>query len=518
MSSYNSLYENITNLLEKNWKKVSLILFTLGYLPLIYLVPLGWDQGSFAYSGNVISNGGNPYSDSWDFKGPLIYYLNAFGVSIFDHPRGIFVFEMLWNCFFISAACSLVEKTQPRARFFYPLTLAILSFTLIMMGGNLTETWSFGPQILSYSILYRVLNVTNTYFSMRQASFYCTVQSLVFFICFELRPNNAMGVAVALIITTFALARKIEYKGSLIYFLQFLNLIVLFGASFVFIIVQGFWSDYLEQAFLFNFYYADQFSNIERVKNAVFLFLKILKIPIFIFAICNLLWVLIKNKKILKQRIVASFILVTLTDILSVTISGMPWLHYLILVIPSSLFLSYCLMPQKYLNFKSIKSNTVFFVSGIIILVSAGAVLNSRWYTAFTEESYKNKEAILYKTSQFISDNTEAEDKLYVWGTSPTLLVYPFRYSVSSVTFIYGAMVSNPNQDKYANKITNDIINGQPKYIFQAKRYCISSPGCNPNYPKSLDKIISYVNQNYQPIGDFNGKLIIWERNINVNR
>ena len=161
-------------------------------------------------------------------------------------------------------------------------------------------------------------------------------------------------------------------------------------------------------------------------------------------------------------------------------------------------------MPQKYLNFKSIKSNTVFFVSGIIILVSAGAVLNSRWYTAFTEESYKNKEAILYKTSQFISDNTEAEDKLYVWGTSPTLLVYPFRYSVSSVTFIYGAMVSNPNQDKYANKITNDIINGQPKY--------------NPNYPKSLDKIISYVNQNYQPIGDFNGKLIIWERNINVNR
>jgi hypothetical protein len=79
-------------------------------------------------------------------------------------------------------------------------------------------------------------------------------------------------------------------------------------------------------------------------------------------------------------------------------------------------------------------------------------------------------------------------------------------------------MTPNPNRDKYANKITNDIINGQPKYIFQANRYCISSPGCNPKYPKSMEKIISYVNQNYQPIREINGKLTIWERNINVNR
>jgi hypothetical protein len=303
------------------------------------------------YTGTVISNGGNPYSDSWDFKGPLIYYLNAFGVSFFDHPRGVFISEMIWNTFFIFVASLLVEKIHPLTRFFYPLTVAILSFMLIMMGGNLTETWSFGPQILSYSILYRVLNVTNIDLRMKKAFFYCAIQSLVFFICFELRPNNAMGVAIALIITTSVLAKKLDYRGYLIYFVQCLNLIVLFGVSFIFIIVQGYWSDYLEQAFLFNFYYADQFSNPERLNNAIFLFSKILKIPIFIFFICNLIWVLIKNKKILKQKIFASFILVILADILSITISGMPWLHYLILVIPSSLFLSYCLMPQKYINF-----------------------------------------------------------------------------------------------------------------------------------------------------------------------
>jgi hypothetical protein len=518
MNSYNLLYENVTKLVEKNWKKVSLIFFTLGYLPLIYLVPLGWDQGSFLYTGTVISNGGNPYSDSWDFKGPLIYYLNALSVSLFDHPRGIFILEMLWNGFFIFVALSLVEKTQLLSRFFYPLTVAILSFMLIMMGGNLTETWSFGPQILSYSILYRVLNITNIDLRMRKAIFYCTIQSIIFFICFELRPNNAMGVLVALTITTLVLAKKFEYRGHLIYFIQCLNLTLLFGVSFIFIIAQGYWSDYLEQAFLFNFYYADQFSNTERINNAIFLFSKIFKTPIIIFAIFNLIWVLITNQKILRQKVFASFLIILLADILSVTISGMPWLHYLILVIPSSLFLSYILMPQKYINLKLVKSNTIFIFSCILFLVSIGLIINSRWYTAFTEESYKNKESILYKTSQFISNNTDTEDKLYVWGTSPTLLVYPFRYSVSSVTFIYSTMVPNPNQDIYGNKITNDIISGQPKYIFQANRYCISSPGCNPKYPDSMERIISYINQNYQPIQEINGKLTIWERNIDLDK
>ena len=518
MIKYNFFYKNTTKLFEKNWKKVSLIFFAFGYLPLIYLVPLGWDQGSFLYTGTVISNGGNPYLDSWDFKGPLIYYLNALSVSLFDHPRGVFILEMLWNCFFVFVALSLVEKTQPLTRFFYPLTVAILSFMLIMMGGNLTETWSFGPQILSYSILYRVLNITNTDLRMNKAFFYCAIQSIIFFICFELRPNNAMGVAVALMITTLVLAKKLEYRGYLIYFVQCLNLVVLFGVSFIFIIVQGYWGDYLEQAFVFNFYYADQFSNTDRINNAIFLFSKILKMPIFIFAICNLIWVLAKNKIILKQKIVNSFLLIILADILSVTISGMPWLHYLILVIPSSLFLSHCLMPQKFINLDLVKSNTVFVVSCMIILISIGTIINSRWYTAFTEESYKNKESILYQTSQFISENTDAKDKLYVWGTSPTLLVYPFRYSVSSVTFIYGAMIPNPNRDIYGNKITNDIINGRPRYIFQANRYCLSGPGCKQKYPKSMEKIISYINQNYQPIREINSKLTVWERNKSIYR
>ncbi|MBX3283479.1 MAG: hypothetical protein KF756_13525 [Acidobacteria bacterium] len=39
--------------------------------------PFGWDQGIFAWAGDVIVRGGLPYRDAWDIKGPLTYYTYA---------------------------------------------------------------------------------------------------------------------------------------------------------------------------------------------------------------------------------------------------------------------------------------------------------------------------------------------------------------------------------------------------------------------------------------------------------
>jgi len=45
--------------------------------------PLGPDQALFNYVGNVILDGGVPYRDAWDIKGPLTYYLYALAMGIF---------------------------------------------------------------------------------------------------------------------------------------------------------------------------------------------------------------------------------------------------------------------------------------------------------------------------------------------------------------------------------------------------------------------------------------------------
>lgn len=53
------------------------------WLLMSFTYPFGWDQGLFAWVGNRIVQGGLPYTDGWDFKGPLTYYAFALAERLF---------------------------------------------------------------------------------------------------------------------------------------------------------------------------------------------------------------------------------------------------------------------------------------------------------------------------------------------------------------------------------------------------------------------------------------------------
>lgn len=58
--------------------------------------PFGWDQGLFAWAGGVIVQGGMPYVNAWDIKGPLVHYVYALAQTLFG-PH-------LWSIRVIDAA------------------------------------------------------------------------------------------------------------------------------------------------------------------------------------------------------------------------------------------------------------------------------------------------------------------------------------------------------------------------------------------------------------------------------
>ena len=75
------------------------ILYALLALAIVWALaslsfPFGWDQGIFAWVGNTVVDGGLPYRDAWDIKGPLTYYVygtaqlffgkNAFAIRLTD--------------------------------------------------------------------------------------------------------------------------------------------------------------------------------------------------------------------------------------------------------------------------------------------------------------------------------------------------------------------------------------------------------------------------------------------------
>jgi len=62
--------------------------------------PFGWDQGLFAYVGQVINRGGLPYRDAFEIKGPATYYLYALAQRLLGHNLwGIRLFDVVGVAF-----------------------------------------------------------------------------------------------------------------------------------------------------------------------------------------------------------------------------------------------------------------------------------------------------------------------------------------------------------------------------------------------------------------------------------
>ena len=67
--------------------------------------PFGWDQGILSWVGDVIHQGGMPYRDAWDIKGPLAYYLYALAQWLFG--KSLWGIRLLDLVFLVASALVL---------------------------------------------------------------------------------------------------------------------------------------------------------------------------------------------------------------------------------------------------------------------------------------------------------------------------------------------------------------------------------------------------------------------------
>jgi hypothetical protein len=88
--------------------------------------PFGWDQGLFAWVGDVITQGGLPYRDAWDIKGPLTHYMFAVAQTVFGRTMwGIRIVDIV----LLAACClALFRVVQPLT------TRAFAQWTVVLYG------------------------------------------------------------------------------------------------------------------------------------------------------------------------------------------------------------------------------------------------------------------------------------------------------------------------------------------------------------------------------------------------
>ena len=119
--------------MRKDFLWLALVAFILTWAISSLWWPFGHDQGIFAWIGEVILNGGVPYRDAWEVKGPLAHYVYALAQLLFG--RTMWGIRLLDLCFL---ALGLTALWRVAARLYNDTAarLAVALFTLWYASGG----------------------------------------------------------------------------------------------------------------------------------------------------------------------------------------------------------------------------------------------------------------------------------------------------------------------------------------------------------------------------------------------
>lgn len=227
----------------------------------------GGDSAMFILLGKMFNLGKIPYIDFFDHKGPILIFIEAFGLHLSsDNRTGIFLLQcinLLITQFLIYRIARYFSLTPLFALSVVILSLLMFSFTI--QGGNTCEEWSLPYLYLS---LFLTISVDKNVSLKRYA--YIFVLGVSAAIIFWIRANN-MGVICACLIYLFVLSLRDRNTKDvcfmcisfilgflsvsiplIIYFMRINALIDMIYASLLFNIRYIHYSDYNEPLTIIN--------------------------------------------------------------------------------------------------------------------------------------------------------------------------------------------------------------------------------------------------------------------------
>lgn len=389
-----------------------------------------------------------PYKDTFDHKGPLLFFINYIGTSI-SFNNGIWFIELISlfiSCIFMYKTARL--KTGKISSAF----IVVIALSLLLNyfeGGNLTEEYAL-PFLCSslYIFLDYLLNKKVTNFRLIMCGL--SLGSVLL-----LKPNMiSLWIVFVLVIFVECLLKKNykDLKKFIIYFLLGLCIIILpfvFWLGFNGILIDC-WHSYI----VFNGIYSSNLTSIKDKLGALLFFGDNLLL-ILSFIICIILGY--RNKeKIYYYHF--SYIILTL---LFVCLSGAEFPHYAMNLVPCIVFPFACLFD---LCCKDRKQSdlilifaSMFFVYNVIFpnWVKIGKSVVTSYFTRSLNES----EQRYFDISDIIKSNTVENEKISVYGNRNIYYLLSERLPGSKYSYqIPIGWVNSAIMDQYYNDLINNDI------------------------------------------------------------
>lgn len=285
---------------------------------------IGRDSSIFHYVARVMKDGGMPYLDTFDHKGPAIYLLDFIGLSL-NQKIGVWIVELCFILIALIYSYKLAVLFGAGKRISVVAAL-ICAFTLTYYfeGGNQVEEYACTCILISLYIFAKFfVKKSVCWYDLLLCGISCATVCL-------LRINMAALWVVMCIGVLIECIRNKKVKHILIYLAWFVAGMALVTLPIVIWLVKGgAWKAFLEDYFLFNFKYSsdDERASFGMILQALVEFCK--EIPVIIGA-AFLFHYALDRKRLFEWLCVASFAL----SLITMCISGQSYGHYGMVLCP----------------------------------------------------------------------------------------------------------------------------------------------------------------------------------------
>jgi len=464
------------------------------------------DSGVFLYMSWRFLNGDIPYRDIWDHKPPLIYFLDAIGITLTPNSLwGIWILQII----FVFFTLLLIYKLLDREFGIYAALTGTITLTsgllTILEKGNVTEEYALVFQALCFWLF---LITWKRNFPTRTTFWIGLLGGLAFNF-----KQTTIGIWI-----TFALfllvIRLWQRRSPLMDFLSLLAgwlipsiLFVIYFAS------QNALMDYWDQAFLYNFAYIGKHEGIRRLipvflkgflylQNGWVLYLSVLG------WLAGLGYVWLKRKDSFAD--IQPLILIALVnlpiEVLLITISGRSILHYYLTPLPVMAILAGTLMytaPFLVGKIPSLRSAKLHrWIPAIILAVVAlGQVGQIKYYPEYVRAlSFDDYAPVV----DYVAKNTEAGDKVLIIGAESVVNFLARRESPTRYVYQYplALLGRRPMFEEYFNQ----ILENKPVLIIDTRgRTRLDEKLYEPLQKRSeiVREGVKYLGEHYEQVAQF---------------
>lgn len=435
------------------------------------------DSSVFRTIALQMNKGLMPYKDSFDHKGPILYFVNYIGTLIsFDH--GIWFVEFIFILFTFIYVYKISRLFNNRIQSLLVLVFAIDYLFEYFLHGNFVEEYAM--MFITVS-----LYIFIDYFKNERINKFRLIICGTFFACTFLLRQNMISLWIVFCLAVLIkniINKSIQNVGEfLVWFIC--GVLIVFIPTFVWLWFNNAFDSFLFDYFTFNFMYSSD-STRATLAN------KIDSFKHFFLTFPMLVTIVSSSIDMKKNRIInISIIAFALLTSYLTCVSGQKYEHYGMVFIPIFAY-GYSLLFQK-LSCSEIKKEYKYLLLGFFL----GINIFYNWYTLgidmanntisyllndSIEEEIEGDE-VVYK---IVEENTNEKDTISVFGNNCIFYLKTKRLPASK--FSYQFPIAEIN-DEFFDIYFNDLTINKPKFIV------ISQYGINDGMQKFIEDNNYYI-------------------------